>query len=105
MIYISFGMKTVFFVKSRTNAYEPDCYFQHFVECTDIYYLQGAKQPQWVYFESNPLPYLTHRSDSNQGSDYIAIFLSLISGFSGQHLKSQMMYSQWEFIFLILLKI
>ena len=28
-----------------------------------------------------------HRSDSNQGSDYIANFLSLISGFSGQHLK------------------
>ena len=30
---------------------------------------------------------LSHRSDSNKNSDYIAIFLSLISSFCGQHLK------------------
>ena len=30
-----------------------------------------------------------HRSDSNPGSDYIAIFLTLISSLYGQHLKIQ----------------
>ena len=30
---------------------------------------------------------LQHRSDSNISSDFIAIFLSLISSFCGQHLK------------------
>ena len=30
---------------------------------------------------------LTHRSDSSQGSDYIAIFISLISALGGQNFK------------------
>ena len=30
----------------------------------------------------------SHGSDSNNGSDYIAIFISLISGLYGQNMKS-----------------
>ena len=30
---------------------------------------------------------INHRSDSNQGSDYIVIFLSWISSFQKQHLQ------------------
>ena len=38
---------------------------------------------------------LFHMSDSNEGSDYIVIFLSFISGFLGQHLKSKLC-NQWK---------
>ena len=38
-----------------------------------------------VYFDSCLTPY--HRWDSNQGSDFVAISLSFISDFLGEHLK------------------
>ena len=47
------------------------------MECLQILSLESLR----------PRAYLEHSSDSNISSDYIAIFLSLISSFYGQHFK------------------
>ena len=40
----------------------------------------------FVQMKNTFVPLLWHESDSNQGSNYIVIFVSLIYGFKGQNL-------------------